>query len=123
MTCDIQCDEYQTTMQAAAASYLVRHRSQYLGNEHLLFTSTVHHLVANISVPLHMAEKLVSLASSNLEEVSQKQRLHLDLQASNQNVAVLVDPDLGKAWSVPVDVLYHYLAALPSLAPQPSVTP
>lgn len=59
-----QADDYQSSMQQAAAKYIERHQAEHL-NDDGLFERTVRYLVRALEVPSFMADRLVHLAMSD----------------------------------------------------------
>ena len=59
--------EYRSTMQGAARSFLQRHQGEHLLNDGRLFDRAVQYLVTSLEVPVFMADRLVHLAQSELE--------------------------------------------------------
>lgn len=108
---DTNYQEYQATMQRAALAYLERHQGEHLGNDQLLFTRAVQHLLISLEVPLHMAEKLVSRAYGELK--SSNNRHQLDVDASSGTVAVITDPASGLTWAVPVSLICQRIINAP----------
>lgn len=58
-----QADDYQTSMQQAAACFIERHQAEHLHDDGL-FERTVRYLVGPLEVPSFMADRLVHLAMS-----------------------------------------------------------
>jgi hypothetical protein len=59
--------EYRSTMQGAARSFLQRHQGEHLLDDGRLFDRAVQYLVTSLEVPVFMADRLVHLAQSELE--------------------------------------------------------
>jgi hypothetical protein len=118
MTPTPQHQEYQDTLQAAAASFLSRHHGQHLGKDQLLFNRAVYHLVASLSAPTHLAEKVVSLALDDLQFAGERR---LNVEASTESMVVITEASNGQQWSIPVELIYSQLI---DVADSPlSVTP
>lgn len=62
----INANDYRTFMQAAARSYLERHRDQYLSELDLLFNACVSHLANTLEVPVFLSQSLVQRAWNDL---------------------------------------------------------
>lgn len=62
----INANDYRTFMQAAARSYLERHRDQYLAGDDQLFSACVQHLVNSLEVPVFLAQSLGQRAWDDL---------------------------------------------------------
>jgi hypothetical protein len=103
--------EYQDTLQAAALVFLERHRCEHLGDNQQLFDRAVQHLVADYDALTRTAEKLVHLASSEMVAASNRQRI--DIASSTSTHTVIFDTATGKAWAIPVSLIYERILIAP----------
>lgn len=103
--------EYQDVLKAAALVFLERHHCEHLGDDQQLFDRTVQHLVSDYDVLTQTAEKLVHLACSEMTAVCDRQRL--DIVSSTSTHTVIIDPATGKAWAVPVSLIYERILNAP----------
>jgi hypothetical protein len=102
--------EYQDRLKAAALVFLERHHCEHLGDQQL-FDRTVQHLVSDYDVLTQTAEKLVHLACSDMSAVRDRQRL--DIVSCTSTHTVIIDPATGKAWAVPVSLIYERILNAP----------
>jgi hypothetical protein len=103
--------ELNAELLAIAHAYLVRHESDGLLDDQVLFCRAVKHL-QSVDVPMHVAEKLVSHAYGALKSSNDRRRL--DIAASSETVAVVTDPANGLTWAVPVGLIVKYVINSPS---------
>lgn len=103
--------ELNDELLAIAQAFLVRHESEGLLDDQVLFCRAVKHL-QSVDVPMHMAEKLVSHAYGILKSSNDRRRL--DIAASSETVAVVTDPANGLTWAVPVGLIVKYVINSPS---------
>lgn len=98
-------------LKAAALVFLERHQCEHLGDDQQLFDRAVHHLVSDFDVLTQVAEKMVHLASSDMNAIRDRQRL--DVTSSTDTHSVIIDPCTGSAWAVPVSLIYERIIASP----------
>lgn len=103
--------EFNEDLLAMAQAFLVRHESDGLLDDQVLFCRAVKHL-QSVDVPMHVAERLVSHAYGALK--SSHDRRRLDIAASSETVAVVTDPLNGLTWAVPVGLIVKYVINSPS---------
>lgn len=103
--------EYQDTLKASALVFLERHQCEHLGDDQQLFDRAVLYLVTDFDVLTTTAEKLVHLACSDMSAVRDRQRL--DIISSTSTHTVIIDPATGKAWAVPVSLIYERILNAP----------
>ncbi|MGJ7518076.1 hypothetical protein ACSFE6_27525 [Pseudomonas baetica] len=96
---------------AIAQAFLIRHESNGLTDDQVLFCRAVKHL-ESVDVPMHLAEKLVSHAYGRLKSSNDRRRL--DIAASSETVAVVTDPASGLTWAVPVGLIVKYVINSPT---------
>lgn len=94
-------------IQQSALAFLQRHHVRHIGNDQVLFCNTVNHLSSSYGISRSVAQKLTSLAYSDLKIVHERQRL--DLSASSDTLAVITDPCSSMTWAVPVAVIAENL--------------
>lgn len=94
-------------IQQSAVVFLQRHQARHAGNDHVLFCKTVTHLTSSYGLSLSIAEKLTSLAYSDLKIALERRRL--DLSASSDTLAIIIDSGSSKTWAVPVAVIAENL--------------
>lgn len=111
MTMQPAAQEYQDVLKAAALVFLERHHCEHLGDDRQLFERAVQHLVIDYGVVIQTAEKLVHLACSDMSAVRDRQRL--DIVSSTSTHTVIIDPATGKAWAVPVSLIYERILNAP----------
>nr|WP_314489419.1 hypothetical protein [uncultured Pseudomonas sp.] len=90
-------------IQQSALMFLKRHHARHIGNDQKLFHTTVNHLILSYGLSRSIAEKLTSLADSDLQIAHQRRRL--ELSASSDKLAMITDPDSSMKWAVPVTVI------------------
>lgn len=87
-------------VQPLARAPLQRHHAQPIGNEQVLFCNTANHLITRYGFNCSTAQKLISLAYSDLKIPHERQRL--DLSASGDTLTIITAPDRSMTWAVPV---------------------
>ena len=94
-------------IQQSALIFLQRHHARHTGNDQVLFCNTVNHLISSYGLSRSIAEKLTSLAYSDLKIAHERRRL--DLSASSATLAIITDSGSSKTWAVPVAVISEHL--------------
>jgi DNA-directed RNA polymerase specialized sigma54-like protein len=118
---NIQISEhYLDRMQAAALSFLIRHQAEHLSNTDQLIERAVTHLNERLQVPEHTAKRLVERAYSELKP--EPEHRYLDVDSSTGLVAVLVDPESGRRYRIPIAEVFAACIDDPELQPKPSST-
>lgn len=103
--------DFQETLQTTALHFLLRHQSEHLAYDGKLLDRAVLLLVNDFNVPEHTAEKIVSRATSDLTAVRDRQRM--DLANSTSTHTVVIDPETGTAWSIPVALIFERIIGSP----------
>lgn len=103
--------EYQDMLKASALVFLERHQCEHLGDDQQLFDRVVQHLVSDFDVLTQVAEKMVHLASSDMNAIRDRQRL--DIVSSTSTHTVIIDPATGQAWAIPVSLIYERIINAP----------
>ena len=103
--------EYQDTLKASALLFLERHQCEHLGDDQQLFDRAVQHLITDFDILTTTAEKAVHLACSDMSAILDRQRL--DIISSTSTHTVITDPATGKAWAVPVSLIYERILNAP----------
>lgn len=103
--------DFQETLQAAALQYLQRHQSEHLGDDHKLLDRAALFLINDFGVLEHTAEKVVSFAANDLTAIRDRQRM--DLANSTSTHSVIVDPETGVTWAIPVSLIFERLVGSP----------
>ncbi len=102
---------YQEILKEAAQSFLERHQSEHLSNDQQLFDRAVHHLVSDYGVQTQTAEKMVHLASTDMNTIRDRQCL--DVHSSTETLSVIVDPVTGITWAIPVSLIFDRIINAP----------
>ena len=103
--------EYRGVLKAAALAFLERHQCEHLGDDQQLFARAVQHLISDFDILTTTAEKAVHLACSDMSAIRDRQRL--DVGSSTSTHTVIIDPASGKAWAVPVSLIYERILNAP----------
>jgi hypothetical protein len=112
MNLDQQTDDYRSSMQLAAFSYLQRHEAQYLVESDLLYDNCVRHLTTSLEVPVFMAQQLVQKAWTELQVVHQRKWIGVDWGHSPGSTVVhLIDTRADLRYPVPARLLPQTLLA------------
>ncbi|MNO98169.1 hypothetical protein D3C76_899050 [compost metagenome] len=111
MDASFEGQELDKELLAIAQAFLVRHGSEGLIDDQVLFYRAVKHL-QGVGAPRHLAEKLVSHAHGLLKSSNDRRRL--DISASSETVAVVTDPANGLTWAVPVGLIVKYVINSPA---------
>lgn len=103
-TTAVNANEYRTSMQRAALHFLQRHQGEHLTNDGHLFDRAVQYLVTSLEVPVFMADRLVYLATSELECLK-RPVIGIDYAASDETRVTLVNFFSGEAVLIPARYL------------------
>ncbi|MFJ3412335.1 hypothetical protein [Pseudomonas protegens] len=103
--------DYQTLLQLYTLRFLQRHQCQHLGSDRKLIDRAVDFLVNDYNVPAATAPRIVDLAMTDLNSIRDRQQL--DRSTSSTTHSVIVDPETGEAWAIPVALIYERIACGP----------
>lgn len=104
-------NDYQDLLKAAALRFVLRHQCEHLGDDAKLFDRTVSSLVNDHDVLTQMAEKVTNLAMIDASNIRDRQRL--DTTSSTTTHSIIVDPETGEAWAIPVSLIYERILCAP----------
>lgn len=112
MTTSILKKDLQDTLQEAALHFLRRHKDEHLRGEQELFSRAVEHLVVTFAAQQALAENIVARAYGELN-VPEAGR-YLDMTNSTANAAIVVDPQSGRHFVIPVNLIFQHLIDSPA---------
>ena len=98
--------DHMDTLQQAALGYLRRHSGKYL-QEQDLFDQAVSHLLIAFDSNLAVAENVVARAYAQMRNGPDTR--YLDISTSSSHLAMLVDPNTGMHYAVPVSMIFDRL--------------
>ena len=105
MNIERAANAYQDVLKNSALIFLERHKCEHLSNDQQLRARAVQYLVGDYEVLTQLAEKVVDLACSEMDVMRDQKRL--DVINSVATHALIVDPNTGKQWAVPVSLIYE----------------
>ncbi|WP_273822719.1 hypothetical protein [Pseudomonas asplenii] len=103
--------DYQTLLQLYALRFLQRHQCQHLSSDRKLIDRAVDFLVNDYDLQAPAAHRIVELAMADLNDIRDRQQL--DRATSSTTHSVIVDPETGEAWAIPVALIYERIACGP----------
>lgn len=103
--------DYQDLLKAAALRFILRHQCEHLGDDAKLFDRTVINLVNDHDVLTQTAEKITNLAMIDASGI--RDRKQLDVTSSTATHSIIVDPETGEAWAIPVSLIYERILCAP----------
>lgn len=111
MTCVDLHPEDQRLIQASALSYLQHYQPKHAGNDQILFSKTVQHMITAYGLKTPTAQKMVSCAYGELKTLHERRRV--DISASTEHLVVITDPANGMTWAVPVTAIVQRVIEAP----------
>ncbi|MEX1197828.1 MAG: hypothetical protein WEB57_08225 [Pseudohongiellaceae bacterium] len=99
--------DYQGILQESALGFLRRHQAEYLDDNQSLFNRAVQTLQIVHSASKEVAENCVARAYGELR--GRGDAPHLDISLSTAYSAVIVDPNTGMYYVVPVEDIVQRL--------------
>ena len=103
--------DYQDFLKAVALRFILRHQCEHLGHEDTLWYRAMQHLVLSCDADAMLAGKAASLALVEASTVPNRQQM--DLAKSSASHSLIVDPETGEAWAIPVALIYERIACGP----------
>ena len=93
--------EYRTTMQQAAQAFLQRHQGEHLADDGHLFDRAVSYLVNALDVPSFMADRLVHLAMTELDDKPRPAPIGIDYGTGDSHTVALLHFATGETVLIP----------------------
>ena len=104
--------DYLDTLQQAATLFIQRHEGQHLGNDQILFSRTVSHLMDAFSCNQATAENVTARAYGDVRSGGDPR--YMDVARSTRTLAMLVDPQTGMWHAVPVSLIFQQIIDSPA---------
>lgn len=97
--------DFQDVLKAAAVQFLQRHHAEHLTYDYHLRERASLFLTSGFNVVDHIASRIVDLAVSDITAICDRQQI--DTAGSTSTHAVIVDPETGTAWAIPVSLIFE----------------
>ncbi|MDP2127221.1 MAG: hypothetical protein Q8K97_07565 [Pseudohongiella sp.] len=103
-------EDFLDKLNTVALAYLRRRTVMHL-SEQQLFSTAVDHLITTTDCTRQTAENTVARAYGELR--SEGEPRYLDITNSTANVAMIVDPNSGMTWPVPISLILQQVIDTP----------